>query len=209
MDYAFPNDRVVWQLMIVLYPYITGLVAGSFIISALYHVFGVKELRPVAKFALVSTFAFLCFATLPLMLHLGHPERAMNIMFTSNPSSAMAGFGFIYSAYFLLVLVELWITFRPTLVERANRPGPLRPLYKALALGIYQIPEDAQKLDHKVMTVLAAIGIPTACLLHGYVGFIFGAIKANPWWSTSLMPVIFLLSAMVSGIALLVILYWL
>ena len=31
-------------------------------------------------------------------------------------------------------------------------------------------------------------------MLHGYVGFIFGAIKANPWWSTPLMPVIFLMS---------------
>jgi Ni/Fe-hydrogenase subunit HybB-like protein len=44
-------------------------------------------------------------------------------------------------------------------------------------------------------------------MLHGYVGFIFGGIKANPWWSTPLMPVIFLLSAAVSGIALLILLY--
>jgi len=39
-------------------------------------------------------------------------------------------------------------------------------------------------------------------LLHGYVGFIFGSIKANPWWGNVLMPIIFILSAMVSGIAL-------
>ena len=51
------------------------------------------------------------------------------------------------------------------------------------------------------------IGIPSAFLLHGYVGFIFGSVKANPWWSTPLMPIVFLFSAMVSGIAAVLVLY--
>ena len=51
------------------------------------------------------------------------------------------------------------------------------------------------------------IGIPSAFLLHGYVGFIFGSVKANPWWSSPLMPVVFLFSAMVSGIAAVLLLY--
>jgi formate-dependent nitrite reductase membrane component NrfD len=41
------------------------------------------------------------------------------------------------------------------------------------------------------------------------VGFIFGSVKANPWWSTPLMPVVFLFSAMVSGIAAVLLLYML
>ena len=59
----------------------------------------------------------------------------------------------------------------------------------------------------KIVTVLAAIGIPGACLLHGYVGFLFGALKSNPWWSTPLMPIVFLFSAIVSGIALVLLTY--
>ncbi|MCA9061273.1 MAG: polysulfide reductase NrfD, partial [Planctomycetaceae bacterium] len=55
--------------------------------------------------------------------------------------------------------------------------------------------------------ILAVVGIPAACVLHGYVGFLFGALKANPWWSTALMPIIFLASAIVSGIAALILLY--
>ncbi|KKK93947.1 hypothetical protein LCGC14_2687780, partial [marine sediment metagenome] len=54
---------------------------------------------------------------------------------------------------------------------------------------------------------ITIIGIPSAFLLHGYVGFIFGSVKANPWWSSVLMPVVFLFSAIVSGIALVLILY--
>ena len=51
------------------------------------------------------------------------------------------------------------------------------------------------------------IGIPSAFMLHGYVGFIFGSIKANPWWSTPLMPIVFLFSAIVSGIAAVMLIY--
>ena len=54
---------------------------------------------------------------------------------------------------------------------------------------------------------VTVIGIPSAFLLHGYVGFIFGSVKANPWWSTPLMPIVFLFSAMVSGIAAVMVLY--
>ncbi len=43
-NYVFPNDlHVHWSLMIVLYPYITGIVAGAFIVSSLYHVFNIES----------------------------------------------------------------------------------------------------------------------------------------------------------------------
>ena len=90
--YVLPNQaHIYWTTMIVLYPYITGIVAGAFIISSLYHVFGKEELKPVSRFAMLMALAFLLFATLPLLTHLGHPERALNIMFTPNLTSAMAG----------------------------------------------------------------------------------------------------------------------
>ncbi len=80
-------------------------------------------------------------------------------------------------------------------------------LYSGLALFSFDISEKALHEDEKLARKLAIIGIPSAAFLHGYVGFIFGGIKANPWWSTPLMPIIFLMSAIVSGIALLILLY--
>jgi Ni/Fe-hydrogenase subunit HybB-like protein len=65
----------------------------------------------------------------------------------------------------------------------------------------------ALRLDARMGKIITVIGIPSAFLLHGYVGFIFGSIKANPWWGNVLMPIIFIFSAMVSGIALCVVLY--
>ena len=207
--FLFPNDiHIHWSLMIVMYPYITGLVAGAFLVSSLYHVFGRSELKPVGRLALAAALCFLSVATLPLLNHLGHPERALNIIVTPNFSSAMAGFGILYATYFIILLLEVWFVFRVDIVERAAASrGFARRFYSVLALGVYDTSPTARSYDASLVRVLAALGIPMACLLHGYVGFLFGALKANPWWSTPLMPVIFLFSAMVSGIAVLIVLY--
>lgn len=208
--YVLPNQRhIYWTIMIVLYPYITGIVAGAFIISSLYHVFHKEVLKPVSRFAMLMALAFLLFAPIPLLVHLGHPERAFNIMFTPNATSAMAGFGFIYTAYLFILVVEIWLVYRADIVflaENARSPW-MRRLYWLLALGVTEISDEAKALDRKIMVFLAAIGIPAACALHGYVGFLFGAIKANPWWASPLMPVIFLMSAIVSGIAMVLLCY--
>lgn len=202
-NFVFPNDlHVHWGLMIVLYPYITGIVAGAFIVSSLYHVFGIKALKPISRYSLVFALAFLCCATWPLLLHLGHPERSFNMLLTPNPTSAMAGFGYIYSAYFILLIHEILFIYRPTMVKLwQGSTGIMRNLYAFLSFYNDNISEESLRLDNKIISFLAGIGIPMACILHGYVGFIFGGIKANPLWATPLMPVIFLLSACVSGIA--------
>ena len=207
--FVFPNDaHPAWSIMIVLYPYITGMVAGAFVVSALYHVFHKNELRPVARLAVVTSLCFCACATLPLLLHLHQPFRALNVVATPSPTSAMAGFGFIYSFYMLVLLVDVWLLFRPSIAERARTvPGLSGTVYKALSLGVLEVTPRAAAIDHWLIGVLSLIGIPAACVLHGYVGFLFGAIKANPWWSSSLMPVIFLASAIVSGIAVLILLY--
>jgi Ni/Fe-hydrogenase subunit HybB-like protein len=208
--YVLPNQmHIFWTTMIVLYPYITGVVAGAFIISSLHHVFDRDELKPVSRFAMLMAFCFLMFATLPLLNHLGHPERALNIMFTPNPTSAMAGFGFIYSTYMVILAVEIWLVYRTDIVHlyQNHRSPMMRQVYWLLSLGVTDISPEAKALDKKVMVFLASIGIPAACGLHGYVGFIFGAIKANPWWASPLMPVIFLLSAIVSGVAMVLVCY--
>jgi Ni/Fe-hydrogenase subunit HybB-like protein len=207
--YAFPNDiHVHWSLMIVMYPYLTGFVAGSFIVTSLHHLFGKHEFAPVARLALGASFSFLLVAFLPLLLHLGQPQNALNVMITPNFTSAMAGFGILFNFYLMIVVLEVWFVYRKEIIESARRSrGWKRKAYAALALWTYDTSPEAQEIDQRAVKILTGIGLPSACMLHGYVGFIFGGIKANPWWSTPLMPVIFLLSAAVSGIALLIILY--
>ncbi len=208
-NYVFPNDlHVHWSMMIVLYPYITGLVDGAFIIAALYYLFGVESLKPVARFSLLFALAFLACATLPLLLHLTRPERNLNMLLTPNPSSAMAGFGYIYAVSMGVLTFLVIFAYRPELVAARKRTtGPLQLLYRALTFDSTDLSEDARTLDAKLIRFLVIIGIPIAAVLHGYVGFIFGGVKANPTWSTPLMPVIFLFSACVSGVSGIILAY--
>jgi len=208
--FMYPNEiELQWSILIVLYPYITGLVAGAFILASLERVFKVEAVRPTYRLALLTALAFLLVAPLPLQLHLGHPERSFEMYLTPHTSSAMAMFGFVYLWYLTVVLLlEVWLEFRADIVRMSQTTtGATRLLYKALTLGSDNVSPAARAIDDKVGYVITVIGIPSAFLLHGYVGFIFGSIKANPWWSTPLMPIVFLFSAMVSGIAAVMVLY--
>jgi Ni/Fe-hydrogenase subunit HybB-like protein len=206
----YPNEvELQWSVLIVLYPYITGLVAGAFILASLARVFKVKEVQPVYRLALLTALAFLLVAPLPLQLHLGHPERSIEMYLTPHKTSAMAMFGFVYLWYLLVVLLlEIWLDFRKDIVLMSRSATGLKRLfYRVLTLGSQNISDASRRIDDRVGYIVTIIGIPSAFLLHGYVGFIFGSVKANPWWSSPLMPVVFIFSAMVSGIATVLLVY--
>lgn len=208
--FMYPNEvELQWSILIVLYPFITGLVAGAFILASLERVFRVEEVKPTYRLALLTALAFLIVAPLPLQLHLGHPERSLEMYMTPHRASAMAMFGFVYLWYLMAVLVvEIWLDYRRDIVRLAESSrGAKSLLYRALTLGSHNVSPAALRIDDRVGWIITLIGIPSAFLLHGYVGFIFGSVKANPWWSTPLMPVVFLFSAMVSGIALVLLMY--
>jgi len=207
--YVYPNETVIpWTLLIVVYPYLTGLVAGAFTISSLYQVFGFHQLRPVAHFALLVSLCCMIVVPLPLLLHLGHPERAFNAMITPHITSAFAVFAYAALFYVILLMVETWFVFRPYIVHEAQQArGVLSWIYRAATLGSYDVSENAMRYDRKWLFALAIIGIPGAHGLHGYVGFVFGSLKAREWWSSDLMPAIFLFSAIISGTALVIVLY--
>ncbi len=208
--YIYPNEiEIHWSILIVVYPYVTGLVAGAFILASLVKVFNVKEVQPTYRLALLTALAFLLVAPLPLLLHLGRPERFWEIMLSPNPSSAMAMFGFVYGWYLMgVLLLEIWFEYRRDLIVLAQRShGLLRAVYRALSLYSKDTSEASVAFDRKAVKLITIIGIPSAFLLHGYVGFIFGSVKANPWWGSVLMPIVFLMSAIVSGIALVLFMY--
>ena len=169
-----------------------------------------EAVKPTYRLALLTALAFLLVAPLPLQLHLGHPERSFEMYLTPHTTSAMAMFGFVYLWYLMVVLVlEIWLDYRKDIVLMwRESSGPTRWLYGAMALWSDNIsPERRCASTTRSGGSSRSIGIPSAFLLHGYVGFIFGSVKANPWWSTPLMPIVFLFSAIVSGIALVMLMY--
>jgi len=213
--FVYPNEFIYWSIQIVMYPFVTGLVAGAFVLSSLYHVFGQKDLKDIAQFSLVFSLALLPVAMLPLLLHLQQPLRGIEPLLTPHFTSAIAAFGIVITVYGLIVIAEIWFVYREYFVAQIqalkNQPGLMsflrRTVYRALTIGGSDVSAAAIQADKKAATIMAAVGIPTACFLHGYAGFIFGSVKANALWMSPLMPVIFILSAVVSGIALCMLTY--
>jgi len=208
--FMYPNEiELQWSVLVVVYPFVTGLVAGAFILASLERIFHVGAVKPTYRLALLTALSFLLVAPLPLQLHLGHPERSLEMYLTPHKSSAMAMFGFVYLWYLMaVILLEVWLEYRHEIVLLSqSSTGLKRLLYRALTLGSSNISEGSLRVDDRVGWVVTLIGIPSAFLLHGYVGFIFGSVKANPWWSSPLMPVVFIFSAMVSGIAIVLLVY--
>ena len=117
----YPNEATlhpVWSMLIVLYPYITGLVAGAFIMASLVRVFNVKALEPVYRLSMLTALCLSALRALPLLFHLGHPERCYEIMMTPHLTSPMAIFGFVYAWYLMAVLLlELWFDYRQDFVK--------------------------------------------------------------------------------------------
>src|SRR3954471_19403494 len=136
--FMYPNEvELQWSVLIVLYPYLTGLVAGAFILASLERVFNVQAVRPTYRLALLTALAFLLVAPLPLQLHLGHPERSFEMYLTPHKTSAMAMFGFVYLWYLMVVLVvEIWLDYRQDLVKTwLASTGLKRMFYGVLTLG--------------------------------------------------------------------------
>ncbi|MDH3997352.1 MAG: polysulfide reductase NrfD [Desulfuromonadales bacterium] len=216
--FVLPNEYVYWSIQIVMYPYMTGLVAGAFVLSSLYHVFGVEKLKAIARYALVFSFALLPVAMMPLMLHLMQPFRGIHVLMTPHFTSAISAFGIVFMTYACIVAAEIWFVYRKFIVDSIHRleqkqgrsglESLLLPVYKIISLGAMDLSKEALESDHKAVKFLAGLGIPVACFLHGYAGFIFGSVKANALWMTPLMPVIFICSAVVSGIALCIVSYY-
>lgn len=215
--FVYPNEYIYWSVQIVMYPFMTGLVAGAFVLSSLYHLFGIKQLKDIARFSLVFSFALLMVAPLPLLFHLLQPKRNFYVFMTPHFTSAIAAFGVVLFVYGSIVASELWFLYRKHLVEGSLKlKNQLNKslaekikygVYTVLTLGAFDISASTLRQDGKAIKILAGVGVPVACFLHGYAGFIFGSVKANALWMTPLMPVIFIMSAIVSGVALCMLTY--
>ncbi len=158
----------VW---IAVYFYLTGLSAGSFILSTLAYGFGLKKYKPIAFIGVVLAVVLLALAPINLIVDLGRPERFWHLFPYLNLKSPVTWGSFLLTIY------------------------PLN----CLIYGYFM-----RKGNAKLTKLFGLIGIPLAISVHGYTGFILALSKARALWNTAIMPILFLVSAMVSGIALMI-----
>jgi Ni/Fe-hydrogenase subunit HybB-like protein len=194
---------VTWGLWVAAYIYFIGLSAGSFLISSLVYVFNMKRFERIGRLAVFTAVVTLLLALLSIWADLGHMPRAWHVMAYPNFKSPMAWMIWLYSAYFALLVVELWFLLRRDLVAGATGMGFRSRVYRILSLGSRDRSEAGAARDRRIVRILATIGVPVAIMFHGGVGALFGVVAARPHWHSGMFPILFLLSALASGGALL------
>lgn len=194
---------VTWGLWVAAYIYFIGLSAGSFLVSSLVYVFNYKKFERIGKLAVFTALITLLMALLSIWADLGHMGRAWHVMIYPNFKSPMAWMIYLYLIYMLLLVFEIYYLLRYDFVIGANNETLKGKLYKILLFGSKDKSEESRLRDKKIVKVLATAGVPIAILFHGGVGALFGVVAARPHWHSGLFPILFLLSALVSGGALL------
>lgn len=205
---AITPDRA-WGIDIPNYFWFTGSSAAAFIISSFANVFGFKKFKPIAGFSLLMAFVLLVVAPLNLIDDLKQPGRILNFFlygWENFPTSPMKWGVLLLMAYPILIFFEALILYRPYFVKKKeNANSFMKIFYNILTLNRNSLDEETMKKDKKIEFTLGAIGIPLALCVHGYTGYILGVVHANVLWSTPLMPILFLASAMVSGTGFLIV----
>jgi molybdopterin-containing oxidoreductase family membrane subunit len=194
---------VPWGLWVAVYIYFIGLSAGAFLVSSLVFVFNMSRFESIGRLALFTAVVTLLLALLSISADLGHTFRAWHVLVYPNFESPMAWMIWLYSAYFGLVCLELWFVLRHDFVVGAREPGLRGSIYRLLSLGSKDDSAASAASDRQVVRLLAAIGIPLAIMFHGGVGSLFGVISSRPAWHGGMFPILFLVSALASGGALL------
>jgi len=181
------GSKVVWGLWVAMYIYFIGLSAGAFLLSSLVYVFKIKIFEKVGKLALITALITLICALLSIWFDLGHQWRFYEVFTSPNlPSSMMAWMIWLYTAYFLLLIVETFLAFR---------------------IDSDKLPEPKKLKMQSSLQILASFGIPLAIAFHGGVGALFGVVASNPIWHSALTPLVFLVGAVLSGSALLTMIF--
>jgi formate-dependent nitrite reductase membrane component NrfD len=168
----------VWGTPIAIYSFIAGAAVGSYIIAVLPVLFRVGELRDIAPLALRLSWASIVAITVPLLLHLGSPWRAYKIFTSPSFTSPMTVGAWLITLLIILVTAIM----------------VLDNWYRAIRAS--------------TIAILSAVGLVLALIYAGYPGVLLATSKGvEAWWHNLALPVLTILIAVASGLALTLLAY--
>ncbi len=197
------NTPTYWGLYVVNFVFFIGLSAGGVIVASLVHAFGLDAFRPIARIAELMAISCLVLAMTFILLDLGRPDRMLFLLRHGRPQSPLIWDVAVVNGYLLISLTYGYFGTRADLVRAAEAHPRRRRLYHLLALGYLDVSPRALARDHRILRVLAIVGLVGAIALHTVTAWILGLVKARPGWYGAIMAPLFIVSATVSGLALL------
>ncbi len=189
------SNVVMWGQYILFFMFFVGLSAGGLIVASAGRLFGVKAFKPIMRLAVLEATVAVILAATFILPDLGRPERILNIPLYFNPTSPMIWDITIVSVYMVMSAFYVWLYTRADLARRGS--------WLAFGTGTS---ERAMRREDRAKAVMAWIALPAAIMLHSITAWIFGLQISRGFWYSSIMAPMFITSALVSGMGLVILL---
>lgn len=189
------RNTVMWGQYILFFMFFIGLSAGGLIVASAGRLFGVRIFKPITRLAVLEATVAVMLAGIFILPDLGRPERVLNILLHPNVTSPMVWDITIVIIYTALSTTYVWLYTRADLARRGSR----------LAFGTGTSEHELAR-DERIKSMMAWIALPAAILLHSITAWIFGLQISRGFWYSAIMAPLFIASALVSGLALVILL---
>ncbi|MBM2840479.1 MAG: actC [Bacteroidetes bacterium] len=197
------NQPVTWGFYIVNFVFFIGISHAGTLISAILRLSKAEWRRPITRMAEVITAIVLAIGGLHPILDLGRPDRMMNLLESGRLQSPLLWDVTSITAYFTASTVYLYIPMIPDIAKVRDRGGKLQWLYAFMAWG-YQGTEHQKKVLNRAINILMVMVIPIAVSVHTVISYIF-SMTLQPGWHSTIFGPYFVVGAIFSGIAALLI----
>ncbi|MCF6356484.1 MAG: polysulfide reductase NrfD [Draconibacterium sp.] len=205
------RDFVVWGVYIINFIFFLGLSYAGALIAGVFHLAGIQWGKPFHRILKIITVTTLIIGPVYILLCIGRPERIMNLFIYARIQSpitwdiiAITTDMFFCIAYLFFIHIEDFAKLRdyPNLKVANWR----KKLYGWLAIG-YKGTKEQRKLLRQALNIMAAIIIPTSIIAYSLLAWLFG-MNLRPGWHNSIFAPSFVLTAIYSGVALLIVVIW-
>jgi len=184
--------HVIWNWLVAVDLFGAGLSAGAFIVSATAYFLGREKYETMTRIgAYIAPFPVIV-GILCLIFDLERPHLFWKLLLTFRPGSVMslgAWLLFLFS-FFSIAHFYLWLP------ERFDSLKIIPVIQKNRFLGRFR----GDNLT-KVRGLVAGFGIPISIGVGIYTGVLLGVLTARPFWNNPMLPMLFLVSAMMTGSA--------
>jgi molybdopterin-containing oxidoreductase family membrane subunit len=197
------NTPEYWGIYIINFVFFIGISHAGTLISAILRISKAEWRRSITRSAEFITVLVIGFGAIQPVIDLGRPDRVLNVILYGSGTSPLLWDVASIMLYFTASSIYLYIPMIPDLA--LIRDVGIRPnwLYRFLALGYHDSPSQRHVLE-RLIAVLAVAVIPIAVSVHTVIGWIF-ALTLRPMWHSTIFGPYFVMGAIYSGIAALII----
>ncbi len=197
------NEPVSWGFYIINFVFFIGISHAGTLISAILRLSKAEWRRPITRMAEVITGIVLLIGGIHPIIDLGRPDRILHIFERGRLQSPLLWDVTSITAYFTASTIYLYIPLIPDIALLRDRGGRFNKLYKILAWG-YDGSEKQKHVLERAINVLMVMVIPIAVSVHTIISWIF-SMTLQPGWHSTIFGPYFVVGAIFSGIAALVI----